>query len=109
MQSSIQLDAMGDAQSKASELTLSRKHHLASLLGVAWADESEDDGQEAAEAWRAKYAPRQIEIYDKADEMLKRDMASEKRKAIIQRLQKVVDKGDLPKELLEKLEAQNAQ
>ena len=41
--------------------------------------------------------------------MLKRDMASEKRKAIIQRLQKVVDKGDLPKELLEKLEAQNAQ
>jgi hypothetical protein len=109
MQSSIQLDAMGDAQSKASELTLSRKHHLASLLGVAWADESEDDGQAAAEAWRAKYAPRQIEIYDKADEMLKRDMASEKRKAIIQRLQKVVDKGDLPKELLEKLEAQNAQ
>ena len=108
MQSSIQLDAMGDAQSKASELTLTRKHHLASLLGVAWADESEDDGQAAAEAWRANHDARALEIYDKADEMLRRETASTKRKAIMQRLQKVVDKGDLPKELLEKLEAQNA-
>lgn len=108
MQSSIQLDAVGDAQSKASELTLTRKHHLASLIGVAWADEAEDDGQKAAEAWRAKHDPRALEIYDKADEMLKREEASEKRKAIYQRLRKANEKGHLPKDLLEKLEAKNA-
>ena len=109
MQASVQLDAMGDAQGRASELTLMRKHHLASLLGVAWADESEDDGQAAAEAWRANHDARALEIYDKAKEMLHRETVAAKREAIIQRLHKVAETGELPRELLEKLETQNAE
>lgn len=109
MQATFQLPGVGDVQEQASELTQWKKHHLASMLGITWEDRADDDGQAAAEAWRRDADAKALAIFDKADAMLRNEKDAEKREAIFARLRAVAEKGELPVELLKKLEAQHAE